>query len=91
MTAGLPSIPEVTSFVVKDNTMDELVVTWNMPNVWTANPLATPSYTYTITNVLEGSTDTYTGDLTAPGASEAAQTFTRTVTPTIAGSGAQEQ
>lgn len=81
----------VSSFVVKDNTMDELVVTWNMPNLWTANPSATPSYTYTITNVLSGSTDTYTNNLNVPSASGTDQTFTQKVTPTISGSGARDR
>lgn len=73
--------------MVKESTMDELVATWTMPNIWTAT-----SYSYNITDWLEGSLDTYTlatPTFVAPTASGVPQTFTQTVTPAQAGSGMQ--
>lgn len=71
----------MSSFEVKQDTLDTLTTTWRMPNVWTAN-----GYSYTITNVMTGVTESYTGTLTTPTNSDTPATFERVVTPAL-GSG----
>lgn len=85
LTQGLPTVPEVNSLFVEEDTLETLIAEWYMPNQWTAL-----TYRYILYNAA-GDNDEYYDSLSWPGDSM----FRRTVSPqaggTYSGSGEKQR